>query len=359
MNLATKTWRLARAWHRRRRVQAGFALRVTVAAVLSLAIAQYLHLQLPLWAVLTALIVTQMSVGKSLKATLDYLLGTIGGAIYGGAVAVLIPHPSQWALLAVLAIAVAPLAYIASIKPRFSAAPVTAIIVLLVPLITHGTPLASAVDRVIEVAVGALTGFAVSYLLVPSRAHAQAIELAAETLDRLARALRTLLSGLSEGLDTEALHRMQDGIGESLVRLSTLYAEAERTARIAPEPGLGPLSRTLLRLQHDLLMLGRAAQLPLPATLQQPFGPALDKIQTAATDYLSDCARALRGRHTPPPLDAVDAAFDTYLAEVTAIRACGLTRELSSEAAERFFALGFAFEQIRHNLRDLHRCVSE
>ncbi len=140
MNLATKTWRLVRAWHRRRRVQAGFALRVTVAAVLSLAIAQYLHLQLPLWAVLTALIVTQMSVGKSLKATLDYLLGTIGGAIYGGAVAVLIPHPSQWALLAVLAIAVAPLAYIASINPRFSAAPVTAIIVLLVPLITHGTP---------------------------------------------------------------------------------------------------------------------------------------------------------------------------------------------------------------------------
>jgi hypothetical protein len=26
---------------------------------------------------------------------------------------------------------------------------------------------------------------------------------------------------------------------------------------------------------------------------------------------------------------------------------------------ERFFALGFALEQMRHNLHDLHRCVTE
>jgi uncharacterized membrane protein YccC len=42
------------------------------------------------WAVLTAIILTQMSVGRSLKATIDYLAGTIGGAIYGGVVSVLV-----------------------------------------------------------------------------------------------------------------------------------------------------------------------------------------------------------------------------------------------------------------------------
>ena len=73
MTMASETWRLVRAWYDRRRVQVGFTLRVTVAAVLSLAIAQYLELRLPLWAVLTALIVTQMSVGRSLKATRDYM----------------------------------------------------------------------------------------------------------------------------------------------------------------------------------------------------------------------------------------------------------------------------------------------
>jgi hypothetical protein len=42
------------------------------------------------WAVLTAIILTQISVGRSLKATIDYLAGTIGGAIYGGVVSVLV-----------------------------------------------------------------------------------------------------------------------------------------------------------------------------------------------------------------------------------------------------------------------------
>jgi hypothetical protein len=53
-----------------------------------------------LWAVLTAVIVTQMSVGRSLKATFDYLAGTLGGAIYGGAIGGLVPHSNEMALLA-------------------------------------------------------------------------------------------------------------------------------------------------------------------------------------------------------------------------------------------------------------------
>jgi uncharacterized membrane protein YccC len=88
-----------RAFVRLRRVQLAHSIRVTIAALAALALAQLLHLPLPLWAVLTAVIVTQMSVGRSLKATLDYLVGTLGGAIYGGAIAVLIPHSNEIALL--------------------------------------------------------------------------------------------------------------------------------------------------------------------------------------------------------------------------------------------------------------------
>jgi len=64
--------------------------------------------------------------------------------------------------------AVAPLALIAAINPRFSVAPITAIIVLLVPTITHASPIASALDRVLEVALGGVTGLVVSFLLLPS-----------------------------------------------------------------------------------------------------------------------------------------------------------------------------------------------
>src|SRR5882724_9113365 len=100
-----------------RKTQLALAVRIAVAAVAAYTIAVALHLTLPLWAVLTSLIVTQMSVGRSLKATRDYMLGTIGGAIYGGAIAVLIPHSGEGGLLALLVLAVAPLAFIAAINP--------------------------------------------------------------------------------------------------------------------------------------------------------------------------------------------------------------------------------------------------
>ena len=54
---------------RSRKAQLALAVRVTVAAVVAYAIAIALHLMLPLWAVLTSLIVTQLSVGRSLKVS--------------------------------------------------------------------------------------------------------------------------------------------------------------------------------------------------------------------------------------------------------------------------------------------------
>src|SRR5271154_7161475 len=205
---------------RPRKAQLALAFRVTVAAAAAFAIATALHLRLPLWAVLTSLIVTQMSVGRSLKATRDYLIGTIGGAIYGGAIAVLIPHNGEGALLAVLVIAVAPLAFIAAINPSLNVATVTAIIVLLLPTMNHGNPLDSAIDRVLEVAVGALTGLAVSFLVLPSRAHSQIRLSGARVLELLAAALTELLSGLTRGRDNDALHALQDGIGTSIAALN-------------------------------------------------------------------------------------------------------------------------------------------
>ena len=170
--------------------QLALAVRLAVAAVAAYAIARALHLMLPLWAVLTALIVTQMSVGRSLKATRDYMLGTIGGAVYGGAIAVLVPHSGEAGLLALLVLAVGPMAFIGAVNPSLSAATVTAVIVLLVPAMSHADPLDSTIDRLFEVAVGALTGPVISFLVLPSRAVSQVRINAAELLELLAAEAR-------------------------------------------------------------------------------------------------------------------------------------------------------------------------
>jgi uncharacterized membrane protein YccC len=355
-------WRVElRTLLRRRRVQLALSFRVTIAALAALALSQLLHMPLPLWAVITAVIVTQLSVGRSLKASLDYLIGTLGGAIYGGALAVLIPHDSEIALLAVLAVVIGPLAFIATVNPRFAAAPVTGIIVLLLPQLTHGSAISSAIDRVMEVALGGITGSVVSVILLPSNAHPLVVGAAARTLDQMAHALGELLAGLAEGLDFDALHRIQDGIGQALAQMNVVGAEAEheRAAGLAVGPDTGPLLRMLLRLRHDLVMIGRAATAPLPEPFRTRLAPPLARAGAAIADHLRGSAAALQSKRTAPPLDATDAALKSYAAEIAALRREGLTRSLSIEDAEHIFALGFALEQIRNNLKDLERCVAE
>ena len=357
----TTPWTRLRAGAHRRRAQLALSFRVTVAALLSLALAQWLHMALPLWTVLTAVVVTQMSVGQSLTATFDYLAGTLGGAIYGGAIGILVPQTTEIGLLAAVAVAVAPLALIAAINRSLSVAPITAIIVLLVPTITHASPISSALDRVFEVALGGCTGLVVSLLLLPSSAHRLVAETAARALDLMASRLGELLAGLRNARDVDALHRIQDRVGEVLAKLNIVGAEAERerAARLAAGPDTGPLLRTLLRLRHDLVIIGRAASSPLPEPIGPRLAGPLARTGGAFADYLRASGAALQARRPPPPLADVEAALDAYVAEVDGLRREGATRSLPGDVAERFFALGFAFEQMQGNCKDLERVVTE
>jgi hypothetical protein len=106
-------------------------------------------------------------------------------------------------------------------------------------------------------------------------------------------------------------------------------------------------------------MIGRAAVVPFSETLQARLGPPLARAAKTAVDYLRGSSAAFISRCNPPPLAAVDAAFDVYAAEITALRREGLTRDLPDDAVERLFALGFALEQLRHDFRELEQCVSE
>jgi len=361
MKRMATTWSWLRRLPRERDAELRLCLRMTTAAVLSLAVSHLLNLPIALWTVLTAVILTQMSVGRSLKATTDYLVGTLGGAIYAGAVGTLVPHDSEMALLAALALAVAPAALVVAINPRYSAATFTAVMVFFGPTITHAGPIASAVERVIEVAVGGIVGLFVSLVVFPARAHDLAVEAATDMIDLMARFLPELFAGFTRDLDQTALHAMQNRIGAAFARLDAVAVEArhERMTRLVAEPDQAPLLRTLLRLRHDLVMIGRAATVPLPATFRSRLAPRLTRIQETAADYLRSCSGALVARQGLPSVEAAEAALDGYDAEFAAMRREGLTRDLSDETVERLFALGFALEQLRRNFVDLARCITE
>ncbi|HEX5959047.1 MAG TPA: FUSC family protein, partial [Hyphomicrobiaceae bacterium] len=193
-----KAGRSLRSWLVDHGVQWRLAVRVTTSAVVTLAASQLLNLRIPLWAVLTAVILTQLSVGRSLRATTDYFIGTVGAAVYAGSVGALFWQGDAASLYGGLAVAVAPTTLLAALNPRFSAAPFTAVLVFLAPMITHASPIESALERLWEVAVGGSIGLLVSLLVLPARAHGLALEAAADMLRLMARLQPSLFKKLTQ-----------------------------------------------------------------------------------------------------------------------------------------------------------------
>ncbi len=99
--------------------------------------------------------------------------------------------------------------------------------------------------------------------------------------------------------------------------------------------------------------------MPVSDVMRGRVRPLLKDVEATGTAYMRACAAALREGEGPPSVDAFQRALDAYDAEVQAMRDEGLTMALSGEAAERFFAVSFALEEMCHELRDLERLVRE
>src|ERR1700746_1752672 len=154
------------------RSQLRFAMRMTGAGSLALIVAQSLALPLHgLWVVLTAVVVTQMSVGGSLRATLEYIIGHLGGAVYAAVLGVLVSHTTTIAQVGSLPLTIAPLAFAAARNPNFRVAPFSAVLVLLLSGQLGEGPIESAFTRFLEVTLGGAIAIFVSLAVFSQRAH--------------------------------------------------------------------------------------------------------------------------------------------------------------------------------------------
>lgn len=355
-------WKSLRGLLGRHRSQLRFCLRVTVVGLTAFALGRALMLPLNgIWAVLTAVVVTQMSAGGSLRASLEYMVGTVGGAAYAAIIGVAVPHVTPLPEAGVLALTLAPLALASAVNPNFRVAPFSAVLVLLLAGQFGEGPIGSAAIRIGEVALGGIVAVVVSFLVFPERAHGMGLEAAARILKLMGRIMPELLRGFTKQLDQVQIRAVQDEIGEAVAGLQAIAAEAknERLFRLVADPDQGPLSRTLLRIRHDFVIIGRAAAVPLPEAVAQRLAPLLVRVGATASDFLLASARALTSRTNPSTLGDVDAAVNAYTAEFSLLRREGLTRSLSDAEVEQLFTLGFALDRLHRNFRDLERCVGE
>jgi len=338
----------AAVWRRRAELRHG--LRIAAAGLLSFALAYALALPQGYWAVFTAVLVVQGSVGGSWKAAVDRLAGTVLGAVYGAFIAVLVPHETAVMLGVALAISLTPLAILAALIPSYRVAPITAVILLLGNAgVTEG-PFLAAILRTIEVALGGLVGMAVSLLLYPARAHTLLGNAANRVLQHLAELFSQLIDALLAASDASAVLAKQDAVRAALSALETVSDEAARERRnyLTEDTDPEPVARTLRRVRHDVILIGRIAAEPLPAEILARLRPLLMELSAAAAEFLRLIGRSFADRAPPPSPERFESDVARVVAELETIK-----------GSDRLVTLSFALEQLQRNLRDLERRAEE
>ncbi len=347
-------------WASRHRIELGLTLRMSVAGLASFAVAHLLQMTQVYWAVLTAVIVMQASVGGSLKAMLDRFVGTLGGASWGVAVTIGLPHPGILSTGLALAAALIPLSLLAAYRPAYRIAPVTAAIVLLAQPAAGGV-VAAALDRVFEIAVGSIVALAVALWLAPMRAHEALYAAGRDALSAMSALIATLLAGVAAPADAAAVLALHDRTRAAIERAAAAADEAarERRSYVSDTPDPEPLVRTLRRMSHDLVIIGRALSAPLPAAASGPLSQPAAGLAAMLADYMIAIGNSLTSGAMPPADDELSRAFDAYGAAVAALRRDRVTLALADDEVECIFGLSFGLEQLRRNLADMASRVSE
>ncbi|MEE1656337.1 FUSC family protein [Microvirga sp. CF3062] len=325
------------------------ALRVTIAGILAYGVTRFFDMPQGYWAVITAVVVMQASVGGSLKAAVERFSGTLAGAVYGGVIAAFVPHGSAVTLGITIIVALFPLALLAAIKPAFRVAPITSLIMLLPPAGQAIGPLASAIDRVLEITLGNIVGVLVALFVLPARAHTLMTEAAAKVVSLNAELVSVFIDELTAGPEGRAsLQKIHPQIRSALKRAEAAADEAarERRTHLTEAPDPEPLIRTLYRVRHDLVMIGRAASGPLPAPVLDRLRPSLTILHQATRTLLLNLADALQHRTKPPDPEAFRAALEAFTSEADTLRANALVRKLSGKAFGQVFALGFCLRAV-------------
>jgi uncharacterized membrane protein YccC len=337
------------------------AVRVSAAVGVAFSLGAILRLPQSYWMVFTAVIVVQTSIGGTITASLERLLGTAVGGLVGAGAAYL---KAQTVLAEglVLSGAIALLAFAAAVRPSLRVAPITAAIVLVGGNTPHADPLQTALWRVLEILLGGAIGVAATLLIFPARAGRTATLRVAQTCEQLAELIALYAGRLREPSagEDEALHLAHQGTRKSLASVEQALTEAarERASGFRDSGIPDGLFRSLSRARSDVVMVGRALAEPLPAAAAAALAAPVAQLLDALALELREAAAALRDGTEPEPsrLDRPRAGFE---AAVEQARQARITSDMSFDTAARVFGLVFALDSLIANLADLRERIAD
>lgn len=332
-------------------------LRVTIATLAAYVAYRFLGLQQGYWAVFTVMIVMQGSIGGTLGAATERMIGTLAGAVFGGLAAAFHSNTSLGIGIALVLVTCATV-WGAAVRPQLRVAPVTAAIMLLTE--PAGAPVEQFVlDRIIEIGLGGLIGVLAMVLIFPARSHTVVVTRSVAVLVRIQRLLLSEADALERGealvpsTEHPALRQALSAVEQALKD-----ADRERASRLADHRIPPAIPRTLWRVRNDLVAIGGVLREPLPAQIAPTLAPAAARLLRAEAELTQRCATALDAV-TAVSRNDVAAAHLAFTETFSGLRQSGVMRALDFNAVGRAFGLAFTLDGLHRDLTDLADRIDE
>jgi uncharacterized membrane protein YccC len=329
-------------------------IKTGIAGTITYAIYAGWHLPQGYWAVFTALVVTQVTLGASWKPALYRTIGSTSGAL-AAMLLFMVLGPGTVRVGVMLFVLATLFGALTVLHPSFSAAGFTAAIVLLLGRI-EGTPFHTGWLRVLYTLLGSFVAFAVGALIWPVRAREGLRNKIANIIEGSGALYRAVTAAALQGIDNEPqvreldrqLHDLRRGITQQMDE-----ARSELSFARFNEGEYQTFVEQVDQVRRRLTAMAEDSALYVHAQLQPELIPSLPVLVETTSKSFAALAEAVRnpGRIlNAPELEAAICDLDADLAKLREQR---ITAPLALDRMLPFWALVFNLREVAQDLGQL------
>ena len=335
-------------------------IKTGLAGTITYAIYAAWHLPQGYWAVFTALVVTQVTLGASWKPALFRTIGSTSGAL-AAMLLFMILGPGAVRVGFMLFVLATLFGSLTVQHPSFSAAGFTAAIVLVLGRI-EGTPFHIGWLRVLYTLLGSFVAFAVGALIWPVQARVGLRHKIASILDGAGGLYRAVTAAALQGIDNEQQVRQLDRQLHDLRRGITQQMDEARSELSFSRFNQGEYQAFVDQadqVRRRLTAMAEDSSLYVHAQLQPGLLPSLPILVERTAQTFTLLAEAVRN-----PAEALNSAeLDTAIrdldGDLAKLREQRATTPFALDRMLPFWALVFNLREVAQDLKQLESTLPE
>jgi uncharacterized membrane protein YccC len=335
-------------------------IKTGLAGLITYAIYIYWHMPQGYWAVFTALVVTQVTLGASWKPALYRTIGSTAGAL--AAIILMVIFGLGYFRIGIeLFLLGSIFGFLTVQHPSFSAAGFTAAIVLVLGRI-EGTPFHIGWLRVLYTVLGSAVAFGVAALIWPVRARETLREKLACILDGAGTLYRAVTAAAIEGIDNEQQVRELDRKLHDLRRGITQQMDEARSELAFSRFNQGAFQQIVEmtdQIRRRLTAMAEDSSLYVHARVGPGLIPSLPTVAGKTTQNFAALAKAIREQAKPPDSAELDAAVRALDADLHRLREQRVTSPFTLDRMLPFWALVFNLRELAQDLKQLESVLPE